>query len=85
MRRGNYYTPNIGALNGDDGKKILEIIKNTTPPDLSVLEKEVRNCEQKIMAVREDEAKRESNLLNGALKYMADDFDETPDCFKEYM
>lgn len=28
---------------------------------------------------------RESNLLSGGLKYMADDFDETPDCFKEYM
>jgi hypothetical protein len=23
--------------------------------------------------------------LKGKLKYMADDFDETPDCFKEYM
>ena len=23
--------------------------------------------------------------LKGGLKYMADDFDETPDCFKEYM
>ncbi len=28
---------------------------------------------------------RQSNLLSGRLKYMADDFDETPDCFKEYM
>ena len=24
---------------------------------------------------------RKSNLLKGGLKYMADDFDETPDCF----
>ncbi len=23
--------------------------------------------------------------LKGKLKYMAEDFDETPDCFKEYM
>ena len=28
---------------------------------------------------------RKSNLLKGKLKFMADDFDETPDCFKEYM
>ena len=28
---------------------------------------------------------RQSNTLKGKLKYMADDFDETPDCFKEYM
>ena len=28
---------------------------------------------------------RKSNLLAGGLKYMADDFDETPDCFKEYV
>ena len=25
------------------------------------------------------------DLLKGGLKYMADDFDDTPDCFKEYM
>ncbi len=25
---------------------------------------------------------RKSNLLKGKLKYIADDFDETPDCFK---
>ena len=28
---------------------------------------------------------RKSNLLAGGLIYMADDFDATPDCFKEYM
>ncbi|WP_031548203.1 DUF2281 domain-containing protein [Oribacterium sp. FC2011] len=28
---------------------------------------------------------RKSNTLKGKLKYMADDFDETPNCFKEYM
>lgn len=28
---------------------------------------------------------RKSNLLAGGLIYIADDFDETPDCFKEYM
>ncbi len=27
----------------------------------------------------------EFDELKGGLKYMADDFDETPDCFKEYM
>ncbi len=25
------------------------------------------------------------DLLKGGLKYMAEDFDETPDCFEEYM
>ena len=28
---------------------------------------------------------RKSNLLSGGLIFMADDFDETPDCFKEYV
>ncbi len=28
---------------------------------------------------------RKSNLLAGGLVFMSDDFDETPDCFKEYM
>jgi len=28
---------------------------------------------------------RRSNLLAGGLIYMAEDFDATPDCFKEYM
>ena len=54
MRRGRYYIPNIGALKGKDGKKILEIIKNTTPPNRSDLEKEVRECEQEIMVLRKD-------------------------------
>ena len=30
-------------------------------------------------------SERKSNLLAGGLVFMADDFDETPDCFKEYM
>ena len=29
--------------------------------------------------------KRNLGCLEGGLVYMADDFDETPDCFKEYM
>ncbi len=29
--------------------------------------------------------KRRRNPLAGGLVFMADDFDETPDCFKEYM
>ena len=29
--------------------------------------------------------KRRTNSLAGGLVYMADDFDETPECFKEYM
>ena len=28
---------------------------------------------------------RKSNLLAGGLIFMSEDFDETPDCFKEYM
>ena len=28
---------------------------------------------------------RQSNTLKGKLKYMAEDFDETPECFREYM
>ncbi|MBR0163248.1 MAG: DUF2281 domain-containing protein [Lachnospiraceae bacterium] len=28
---------------------------------------------------------RRGNILAGKLKYMADDFDETPECFKEYV
>lgn len=28
---------------------------------------------------------RKFNLLSGRPIYIADDFDETPDCFKEYM
>ena len=32
-----------------------------------------------------EKKERKSNLLAGKLKYMADDFDETSDCFKEYM
>lgn len=28
---------------------------------------------------------RQSNTLKRKLKYMADDFNETPECFKEYM
>ena len=28
---------------------------------------------------------RKSNLLAGGLIFMADDFDETPECFREYM
>ena len=54
VRRGRYYIPNIGALKGKDGKKILEIIKNTTPPNRSDLEKEVRECEQEIMVLRKN-------------------------------
>lgn len=54
MSRGRYYIPNIGALKGKDGKKILEIIKNTTPPNRRDLEKEVRECEQEIMVLREN-------------------------------
>ncbi|SEG45783.1 Protein of unknown function [Butyrivibrio sp. Su6] len=34
---------------------------------------------------QDNKKERQSNLLSGKLKYMADDFDETPDCFKEYM
>ncbi len=37
-------------------------------------EKENKNVEE-----------RKSNILAGNLKYIADDFDDTPDCFKEYM
>lgn len=29
--------------------------------------------------------RRKENILGGKLIYMSDDFDETPDCFKEYM
>ena len=28
---------------------------------------------------------RKSNLLAGGLIFMSEDFDETPDCFKEYL
>ena len=28
---------------------------------------------------------RKPNLLAGGLKFMAEDFDDTPECFKEYM
>ena len=28
---------------------------------------------------------RKSNLLAGGLMYIAEDFDDTPDCFEEYM
>lgn len=28
---------------------------------------------------------RRSNLLAGGLLFMAEDFDETPECFREYM
>lgn len=28
---------------------------------------------------------RKSNLLAGGLIYIAEDFDDTPDCFEEYM
>ena len=33
----------------------------------------------------EKKVKRVSNTMAGKLVYMADDFDETPECFKEYM
>ena len=33
----------------------------------------------------EKKKKRKLGALKGKLIYMADDFDETPDCFKEYM
>lgn len=32
-----------------------------------------------------NKTERKSNLLAGGLLFMAEDFDETPDCFKEYM
>ena len=41
-----------------------------------------------IMYLKEKEKKskneRKSNLLAGGLLFMSDDFDETPDCLKEY-
>ena len=41
----------------------------------------------KFLKAKEEKKKTEmkSNLLAGGLIYIADDFDETPDCFKEYM
>lgn len=34
---------------------------------------------------RQNLSKRKPGILSGGLLYMADDFDETPDCFQEYM
>ena len=41
----------------------------------------------KFLKAKEEQTKteRKSNLLAGGLLFMADDFDETPDCFREYM
>ena len=35
--------------------------------------------------IEEKKTKRKLGALKGKLVYMADDFDETPDCFKEYL
>ena len=34
---------------------------------------------------KEINAEQKFDLMAGKLVYMADDFDETPECFKEYM
>ena len=41
----------------------------------------------KFLKAKEEKNKteRKSNLLAGGLLFMAEDFDETPECFKEYM
>ena len=41
----------------------------------------------KFIRKKQEEKKNELklDLLKGGLKYMAEDFDETPDCFEEYM
>ena len=42
-----------------------------------------------IQFLKAKDDRKKSNIifdeLKGGLIYMADDFDETPDCFKEYM
>jgi len=45
----------------------------------------VKNKEKKEQTVDSSKPVRKLGTLSGGLKYMADDFDETPDCFKEYM
>lgn len=54
MNRGGYRIPNIGALKGKGGRRILEIIKSTTPPDRTKLRQEARQCEEEIMALRKN-------------------------------
>ena len=41
--------------------------------------------EKKAKTEKAKRPKRTYGIFKGSLKYMADDFDETPECFKEYM
>lgn len=45
----------------------------------------LRDKEKKEEKQNDGKFRRELGIFKGSLKYMADDFDETPECFKEYM
>ncbi len=62
--------------------ELMEVVKRLSEDEIS----EVVDFARFIDAKRKnDDNKVEFDLLKGDLIYMAEDFDETPECFKEYM
>lgn len=49
-----YVKPNMGALHGRVGRKILETIRNTPKPDLSEMDRRAEAVEARILAARKN-------------------------------
>ncbi len=62
--------------------ELIEAAKGLSEDDITEVVDFVNFLKQKN---KKDNNRVVLDSLKGKLKYMADDFDETPDCFKEYM
>ena len=62
--------------------ELIEAAKDLSDNDIAEVVDYVNLLKQK---KRSDDNKVIFDLYKGDLKYMAEDFDETTDCFKEYM
>ena len=62
--------------------ELIEAAKDLSDNDIAEVVDFVNFLKQK---KRSDDNNVIFDLYKGDLKYMAEDFDETPDCFKEYM
>ena len=49
-----YYKPNMAALEGELGERIMKHIRETPPPDFTELDREVAEINERIRKAKED-------------------------------
>ena len=67
----------IDSLSDDSVRLLIEVARHISSGDST----RERNQQSRASAVKQSAL----GALAGGLLYMADDFDDTPDCFKEYI